>query len=304
MTRVWLASYPKSGSTWFRMLIASLSATEDRPLDINGLAEPQPVIGLREIVDDATLIDTSLLTHDEADDLRSCVYADALPLYDGPGPLPRFYKVHDAYLRTPAGGPLLGCGTADAAILIVRDPRDVAVSLAAHFGWSVDRAIAFMSADDAAIQGAAHDRHRQFRQRLLSWSGHAASWLDQDDLPIHVVRYESLQADTAGAFREALAFADRALGRAEAERAAARASFANLQAQERERGFSEGTQHGAFFRQGRSGGWRESLTPAQAGRIEEDHRGLMGRLGYAALQSQPPVASGPGLVASSPLPGA
>ena len=34
----WLASYPKSGNTWFRMLVANLSAT-DKPVDINDLPE-------------------------------------------------------------------------------------------------------------------------------------------------------------------------------------------------------------------------------------------------------------------------
>ena len=39
MTRtMWLASYPKSGNTWFRMLVANLSAT-DKPMDINDLPE-------------------------------------------------------------------------------------------------------------------------------------------------------------------------------------------------------------------------------------------------------------------------
>ena len=38
MTRtMWLASYPKSGNTWFRMLVANLSA-KDKPVDINDAA--------------------------------------------------------------------------------------------------------------------------------------------------------------------------------------------------------------------------------------------------------------------------
>ena len=36
---VWLASYPKSGNTWLRMLIANLSAKDDKPVDINDLPE-------------------------------------------------------------------------------------------------------------------------------------------------------------------------------------------------------------------------------------------------------------------------
>ena len=40
MTRtIWLASYPKSGNTWFRMLVANLSAKDGKPVDINDLPE-------------------------------------------------------------------------------------------------------------------------------------------------------------------------------------------------------------------------------------------------------------------------
>ena len=40
MTRtIWLASYPKSGNTWFRMLVANLSAKDGNPVDINQLPE-------------------------------------------------------------------------------------------------------------------------------------------------------------------------------------------------------------------------------------------------------------------------
>ena len=34
----WLASYPKSGNTWFRMLVANLAAA-DEPIDINDLPD-------------------------------------------------------------------------------------------------------------------------------------------------------------------------------------------------------------------------------------------------------------------------
>jgi aryl sulfotransferase len=35
-----------------------------------------------------------------------------------------------------------------------------------------------------------------------------------------------------------------------------------------------------FFREGRAGGWRSSLSAAQVARIETDHGRVMRRLGY------------------------
>ena len=48
MTRtIWLASYPKSGNTWFRMLVANLSAKDGKPVDINDLPERSGIASAR-----------------------------------------------------------------------------------------------------------------------------------------------------------------------------------------------------------------------------------------------------------------
>ena len=61
-------------------------------------------------------------------------------------------KAHDAYTLTPKGEPLLaGARGADGAIVIVRDPRDVAPSLANHNRSSIDDAIAFMNDKNAGF---------------------------------------------------------------------------------------------------------------------------------------------------------
>jgi len=78
------------------------------------------------------------ITHDEIDCLRPRVYEElakgAEDDLDSPtGPGVRMVKVHDAYTLSPLGEPLLGgAKAAQGAIVIVRDPRDVAPSLAHH----------------------------------------------------------------------------------------------------------------------------------------------------------------------------
>jgi len=53
---------------------------------------------------------------------------------------------HDAYTLTPKGEPLLGGRRgADGAIVIVRDPRDLAPSLANHNRVDIDNAIMLMN---------------------------------------------------------------------------------------------------------------------------------------------------------------
>ena len=58
-------------------------------------------------------------------------------------------------------------------------------------------------------------------------------------------------------------------------------AFKQLQKAEAEEGFVERSVHSEkFFRSGRSGGWQEKLTPAQARQIESDHAVQMKRYGY------------------------
>lgn len=293
MTRtIWLASYPKSGNTWLRMLIANLSAAEGGPVDINDLPERGGMASARAPFDHLTLIDSGLLTHEEIDCLRPRVYEELARGVEGGDdfkpqtpPGVRFVKAHDAYSLTPKGEPLLaGCRGADGAIVIVRDPRDVAPSLAHHNGGTIDDAIAFMNNADAAFCAGARRQHIQLRQKLRGWSAHIASWLEQPDLPVHVIRYEDLQADATGTLTGALAFAGRDASDTDIGRAVAFADFAQLQRQEREKGFGEAPRprpEGRFFRRGEAGAWRRDLTAEQVARIEAEHAPMMRRLGYA-----------------------
>ena len=122
----------------------------------------------------------------------------------------------------------------------------------------------------------------------------AASWLDQTDIPVHLVRYEDLQIDTVAMLRRALQFAGQAATDDEICRAVRFADFARLKQQEEEKGFREAPpQLGArFFRRGEAGGWRDELTPDQAARIVAAHGAVMRRLGYDATLAPLPVQPG------------
>ncbi|MBU1659896.1 MAG: hypothetical protein KKD28_00305, partial [Chloroflexi bacterium] len=58
-------------------------------------------------------------------------------------------------------------------------------------------------------------------------------------------------------------------------------SFNTLQSQEQEHGFGEKMPFSEFFfRKGKVGNWRETLTDEQAAQIIADHCGVMKRFGY------------------------
>jgi hypothetical protein len=293
---IWLASYPKSGNTWFRLLAANLRAKV--PVDINAFPEPGGIASARAWFDDMMLFPSGLLTHEECDRLRPSLYEamarDGWPI--GEDVVERqtlFIKTHDAWTHTADGLPLLGRRpVAVGAILIVRDPRDVAPSLANHGGQTIDQSIDFMADAEGCFCGRTDRQHSQLRQQLPGWSGFNRSWLDQREIPVHVVRYEDLHADTEGVLLQALSFAGLEAAREEVRRAVEFASFGILQAQERRSGFREAPpgRSGPFFRRGEVAGWRHELTPAQSARIEGDHAEMMDRLGYVEVPATKAVA--------------
>jgi len=287
----WLTSYPKSGNTWLRILLANLCTPRDRPADINDIESTDSIASARQPFDALMMIESGVLLADEITALRPRLYSYLAEIDDTdadtvPGQLDRlparFVKTHDAYGLTPGGEPMMGGSSAAAgAILIVRDPRDVAVSFAHHLSRNVDSVVARMADPRFALAAGSARCSHQFPQLLTDWSGFNRSWLDQRDVPVLLVRYEDLAAATAETLQRVLAFANCPTDCDAVRRAVAKSALPELQRQERARGFREAPpQCSAFFRRGLVGGWKDSLTQAQARRIEVEHQAMMERLGY------------------------
>ncbi len=269
---VWLASYPKSGNTWLRSVYTALVQGD---VDINALMGAG-LAAARAFVEVTLGVRTADLTHDEVDLLRPLTDdAAAERLRED-----RWRKIHDALLPGP-GGCVVSPGATRAALYIVRDPRDVAVSFAHHSSLSLEASVAYMADPGAAFYAGADTRHIQVRQRLGTWSQHVLSWAGATGFPVHVLRYEDCAERPVEAFGQA--FAAAGLERTEAEVAAAvdKASLGRLQAQETEVGFRERAgREVRFFRRGRVGSWREELPAHLARRVERDHAAVMERFGY------------------------
>ena len=144
--------------------MANLSAT-DAPTDITAMDERGGIASARAEFEFHTMLDSGLLTHDEADALRPRVYEMLAEDTGRADAETRLVKVHDAYLTTPVGEPLLRA--ARGAIVIVRDPRDVACSLANHRHSTVDEAIAFMADRDACFAASLRTQPAQLRRARL-----------------------------------------------------------------------------------------------------------------------------------------
>ena len=271
----WLASYPKSGNTWLRLALASLSR-DGAPPDFTAAVGFAGMATRRVAFDLLLDVDSSDLTRDEVERLRPRFYEVEARHRAGP----QVRKVHDAWTRTASGEPLFPPALTLAAIYIARDPRDVAVSLAHHTGLDLDRTIARMGRPDMVIAGSERQGGLQLPQRLLAWSGHARSWLEAPVLPM-MLRYEDMLADPAAALARAAGHLGWDAPEDAVARAVAATRFEALRAAEDRHGFGEKPLEARrFFRRGIAGGWRAALSPAQVARIEADHGSVMVELGY------------------------
>lgn len=273
----WLASYPKSGNTWVRLLLGNLLLRTPAAQDDSGFAPVPGISSDRQAFEALVGLSSYDLTDDEIDLLRPASYRMMARRTRSR----LFVKAHDAYRVLPGGEPLFPADCSLGAIYIVRDPFDVAVSFAHHRGdgdWSetIDR----MNDPGHALSGA---NDLQMRQIIRDWSGHYRSWIEQSAIPVLVVRYEDLRSDTERELRRIVEFAridERELACSIPDAVEA-SRFERLQAIEEKSGFAERSlKSSRFFRSGCSGEGREELGEDLQGRLIEKHGDAMRELGY------------------------
>jgi len=272
---VWIASYPKSGNTWLRALLASLRSGGGA-VDINALHGTEGAPD-RLRFDEVLGIDSADLSSDEVESLRPRVYEAMAAASDDLV----FVKIHDALLQTPAGELIVPTAVTRGAIYVVRHPCAVAPSFANHLGISVTRAVELMNQRDYAFAAGAHATGLQLRQRLLDWSGHVNSWLGAP-FPVYVVRYEDLHRAPVRQITEVAAFVGWRVAPRVARRAVGSTRFERLKSQEDRAGFREAPAGRRFFRRGAPDSWKRELSRAVAGRLRSRHAAAMQRLGYDA----------------------
>lgn len=273
---IWLASYPKSGNTWLRILLSNYLNTEnDLPVDINQI-NASIISSSRTVFDDQLPFLSSDLNYEEIDNLRPLAYqaiSDESESY-------QYIKTHDAFTINKNDEAIFPISASKALIYIVRNPLDVAISFAHHSHISIDKSIQHLNKDDHALSCKKNRLNSQLRQKLLSWSMHYESW-KQFEGPSLLIKYEDLIKDTEANFRKIILFLYKDVNEQKLKQAVEYSSFDYLKKQETKQSFKEKPLKAeSFFRKGVSGGWKEDLTEAQIQSIKENHQEVMKELGY------------------------
>ncbi len=273
---IWIASYPRSGNTWTRAFINTLTHVIQDPdfqeVDINRI---EPWTATENSVEHYTRLlgkPGFRATPAEIAAARPKVQADIARLAGKP----IYVKTHNAN-ALDHGMPLINMGVTAGAVYLLRNPLDVAISLAHYSNVSIDRAI-----DEMAMPGFGVNTTRNYVRVVWgSWSEHVGSWATRPNPTFLVVRYEDLVAKPEEYFSSVARHLMMTPDGDQLARAIALTRFDRLRDNEAVAGFNERPHDiDNFFREGRAGQWRERLTADQVARVVKAHHPLMRRFGY------------------------
>ncbi len=269
----WLASYPKSGNTWIRAFLANYFSNQSTPVDINALHElSQSEASAFRYQHHVEGGDTTALDAEAICAIRPLVQAEMAQQAHGTA----FVKTHN-FLGEYKGYPLHNSAVTSAAVYVLRNPLDVAISVANYFALTLDEAIDFMAEE---MTGTPSEEHN-VPQIISSWSNHVQSWTGQADPSILVLKYEDLLDKPQKAFRKVVSHLGQPRDDKRLKRAIQFCSFAQMKQQERKGGFVERHENArSFFRSGRKNQWLQTLSDEQVARLVEDHREQMERFNY------------------------
>ena len=265
----WLASYPKSGNTWVRALLYAYEFGNISLAQMHGHISGDQAPGVWFA---SSPVPWGFLNNDQRLLLR---YPALMTLIMTHSQETIVVKTHSANLKVNSVD-MIPEELTGSSVYLVRDPRDVAISYAHHMGIDIDESIDRMGSIGCALD----HQESGIIQALGTWSVNVKSWHEDGHFPRTIVRYEDLLTNP----EEELAAIIKCIYVDEPDmqrvkNAVEICEFDRLKRIEEKDGFREASQHGKFFRKGKST-WRDILTYEQVDRIEQDHGEWMYKLGY------------------------
>lgn len=257
---LWLASYPKSGNTWFRLFLANYLGEAGPLHHLDRLAGSGIASSARDFEEEIGL-DPFELLEGEVDSLRPAFYR----CLSGKSDEVLFKKVHDAYRKDSHGNEIFPEDVSAGVLYFVRNPLDVFVSYCNHVGARIQQSLpAFLQAG-ARVNGRMAG---QLSQTIGTWQEHVFSWVHQKQIPVKVIRYEDMKQAPLTTFAAALRFCNIPVDDEKLKSAIANCQFEKLQNIEASNGFKEKlVTEQKFFWKGIVGNFHNYLTEEQIDRI-------------------------------------
>jgi len=260
----WIASYPKSGNTWLRILISCYYYTE------NGIFYENVFKKIGQFPEKMHFQNFEYDKNIVADTSKYWIKAQEKINNDNKL---KFFKTHNAF------GALNNNHFTDSknsigAIYIIRDPRNIITSLKNHYELNDDQALQWMTNEKNFIYDVQKFNENGYSdfQFVSSWATNLKSWKLQKKIPIKIIRYEDLLNKTYVVFKEVVEFINKTtnnkqkIDKDKLKNSVNSTLFDKLKASEKKYGFSEAitskmdsNKKISFFNLGPKNDWRKIL---------------------------------------------
>ena len=256
----WISSYPKSGNTWLRILLASYYYTKD------GIYDEKVLKNIDQFPQKKFFNDFYYDQKVPTDTIKLWIKAQEKMNQDKNL---KFFKTHNAFGKLnnfdfTNEENSIGC------VYVVRDPRNVITSLKNFYELKDDQAFKWITNKNQYI----YDVHKFEKdgfsdfQFISSWDTNFESWKMQKKIAIKIIRYEDLLNETYAVLNDVISFIHQITNNKEKiyknkiKNAVSSSSFSKLKEKEKKEGFSEAPQSKLgdskipFFNLGPKNNWK------------------------------------------------
>ena len=200
---IWLASYPKSGNTWIRSFISALLYTDKGQNDFSNLKKIKQFPARSQFKDFVKNLQNIEEIYKNWEVVQNFINLDKEV---------KFLKTHhvnciiEKYKFSDEKNTL-------GAIHIVRDPRNVLLSIKNHFSLSDnDEALKFMSKEKHWV-GIEKKQDDKFRDNMIptlisSWNIHYQTWRNKTKNYL-LIKYEDLQENPTKEFQKIIDYLEK-----------------------------------------------------------------------------------------------
>ena len=256
----WISSYPKSGNTWLRILLASYYYTKD------GIYDEKVLKNIDQFPQKKFFNEFNYDQKIPTDTIKLWIKAQEKINEDKKL---KFFKTHNTFGKLnnfdfTNKENSIGC------VYVVRDPRNVITSLKNFYELKDDQAFKWITNKNQYI----YDVHKFEKdgfsdfQFISSWDTNFESWKTQKKIAIKIIRYEDLLNETYAVLNDVISFIHQITNNKEKiyknkiKNAVSSSSFSKLKDKEENEGFSEapksklGDTKIPFFNLGPKNNWK------------------------------------------------